>query len=408
MKYFVFENFSLRVLSVLVAAIAWFYVNIIVSPVAERSFDMELLLADRRSDCVYKNIQPKVSVFIRGSRRDIIEYYYPVKSKLVANANVSKAVSDMPNKIPVNVIMPRGIELVRVEPRDIDVTPILIEENTVEVLVKPVGEPRPGYYVKGYELSHKKVMLRGPKKIIGGIKNLVAQVKVDGLDSGFSVKQTLGLIEINANENSDISINPKEIDIAVSILPQPSRPARVVPIVSGKVATGFVIDTVECEPKSIMVKGAAEKIEKIGEIKTETIDVTGAKQGLTQTARLMLPENADFTLDNKQVTVTVTLKQIYKTQKFRGVPVAAPKLPGDYEISLEKNAIDIEVNAPMLKFAEWNQAAFSLDAVPPDGPLETGPVMLDLNIHGSTITVDIKPPQIRANIKARQADPAPR
>ncbi|HNY13536.1 MAG TPA: CdaR family protein [Candidatus Wallbacteria bacterium] len=408
MKYFVFENFSLRILSVLVAVIGWFYVNIIVNPQTERPFETDLLLTDRRSDCSYKNIPKKVNVFIRGGRRDIIENYYPVKSKLVATANVSKAVSDMPNKIPVNVVMPRGIELVSVEPRELDITPILIEENTVDVLVKPIGEPKPGYYVKSYELSHKKVRLRGPKKIISGIKNLVAQIKVDGLDAGFSAKQTLGLIEITANENNDISINPKEIDIAVSIAPLPSRSAKVVPVVSGKVAAGFSVDTVECEPKTIMVKGAAEKIEKINEIKTEMIDITGARQGLTQTAKLDIAEAADFTIDNKQVTVTITLKQTYKTQRFRDVAVNVPKMPANYEISLEKNALDVEVNAPVLKLVELGAAKFSLDVELPAAPLETGPVMLDLNIHDSTINVDIKPAQIRANIKLKPDVEPPR
>lgn len=402
MKYFAFENFSLRILSVVVAVIGWFYVNIIVNPIEERQFDVELSLTDKRNDCLYKNAQPKVSIFIRGGRRDIIENYYPIKAKLLASANVSKASADTNNKIPVSIALPRGLELVKTEPREIEVSPVLIEESSVNINVIISGDVKPGYYVKSYEVNPKTVKIRGPKKNIGGIKQLGTQISVAGLDSNLTLRQPIHLVEVTPNENADITIFPKEVDISVVIQPMPSKQVNIVAQVTGKVAPGYKIATIECEPKNILIKGLSEKIGKINEIMSEPIDVSNITSGLVQNVNLTMPPNAEYAIDNKPVSITVTLQPIYKTQKFNDVKINVPIMPPGYEISLENEKIDIAVNAPLNKLYELSSSSISLDAKNTAEKFSTGSVWLELSLRGLTSQVEIKPAQIKANIRQKQ------
>lgn len=404
MKYLVFENFSLRVLSVILAVIGWFYVNVIVNPVVERQFEVDLALTEKRSDCVYKNATSKVNIFIRGGRREIIENYYPAKSKMVATANVAKALTDSANKIPVNVVLPRGLELVKTEPREVEVTPVLIEERTVEVGVILQGAVKQGYYVKSFEANPKSARIKGPQKTIGGIKRILVQVSVAGLDAGVVQKQPLNLVEVAAaGENPDVTLSPRETEVSVDIQPFPSKQVNIVAQISGKVAPGYKIATIQCEPQSILIKGPAETIDRVTELLTEPVDVTNIKSGLVQNVNLNVAGDSGYAVENKPVSITITLQPVYKNQKFSRVRINPPDLGPGYEITLEKEFVDILVNAPVNKLNELDSASISLDSkITGEWTAATGSVTLELAIRGAGVPLEIKPSNIKATIKSKQ------
>ena len=402
MKYFIFENFSLRILSVIAAIIAWFYVNIIVNPVTERQFEIEAQLSEKKSDCVYRQSTGKVMVVLRGGRRDIIDNYYPNPGALKAFANAGKIPAETPTKVPLLLSLPRGIELVGVDPKEIEITAVQMEERTIDVNVIPNIETKPGYYVKSSESNPKAVKIRGPKKIIGGLKQLNTPVLATNVDTSYTIKQTLSVTGtvISAAENADIPITPKEVDILVNVQPYPSKQVSVEPVIRGKVAFGYAVGAVETDPKSIMIKGPSDILEKTSGIRTETIDLTNATQGITQNAKLEIPSNSGIQVDNKQVTVTVMLKPVFKSHKFRDVPVVSPALPERYEVTLDRK-IDVEINAPVLRIEELSNSKITLEAMLMSQHIETGPVMLELALRSSTTPVEIKPSQIKGSIRFR-------
>jgi YbbR domain-containing protein len=403
MKYFVFENFSLRLLSVVVAVIGWFYVNIIVNPVVERQFEVELALTDKRGDCVYKNVTQKVNIFMRGGRREIIENYYPVKSKLLATANVSKAASDSVNKIPVNVVLPRGLELVKTEPREIEVTPVLIEQHTVEVNVILQGTVKQGYYVKSYGAYPETAIIKGPQKLIGGIKQILAPVNVANLDAGVTMKQLLTIVELaGTGDNADVTIAPKEAEIRVEIQPLPSRQVNIVARISGKVARGYKIASIVCDPQAILIKGPLKVIDGVNEILTEAVDVSNIKSGLVQNVNLHIAADCAYVVENKPVSIIITLQPVYKNQKFSRVKINPPLIGDGYEVVLEKDFIDIVANAPVNIIEEIDTSSISLESKVIDGGgFETGSVTLELFIKDESVPIEIKPSQIKAYIKTK-------
>lgn len=404
MKYFVFENFSIRLLSVVVAVIGWFYVNIIVNPAVERQFDVELALTDKRGDCVYKNTTQKVNIFMKGGRREIIENYYPIKSKLLATANVSKAAADSVNKIPVNVVLPRGLELLKTEPREIEVMPVLIEEHTVEVNVILQGALKQGYYVKSYAARPETALIKGPQKLIGGIKQILAPISVANLDAGFTAKQALTIVELAASgENNDVTITPKDAEISVEIQPLPSRQVNIVAQISGKVARGYKIASIVCDPQTILIKGPLKIIDGVNEILTEAVDVSNIKSGLVQNVNLHIAAGCGYVVENKPVSITVTLQQAYKNQKFDRVKIIPPPFEDGYEVVLEKDFIDIVANAPVNIIDEIDTSSISLESKIIDGgAFETGSVTLELSIKDESAPIEIKPSQIKAYIKKKE------
>lgn len=403
MKSLIFENFSLRVLSVLAAVVVWFYVNIIVNPVTERQFEIEVQLSEKKSDCVYRQSAEKVLVVLRGGRRDIIDNYYPNPGALKAFANVGKVSADVATKVPLVLSLPRGIELVGVEPKEIEINAVQMEERMIDVNVIPTIETKPGYYVKSCEPNPKSVKIRGPKKVIGALKQLTTPIQATNVEAGYMVRQALSVTGtvVSAAENADVSITPKEVDILVNVQPYPSKQVKVEPVIRGKAAFGYSVGTVETDPKTIMIKGPADKLDGIKEIRTETIDLTNATQGISQAARLEIPVASGVQVDNRQVMVTIMLKPVFKTHKFRDVPVVPPSLPPDrYEVALDRSHVDVEINAPVLRIDELSNSKMTLEAMLMSRCIETGPVSFDLSIQGATAPVEIKPAQIKGTIRA--------
>ncbi|HOD42336.1 MAG TPA: YbbR-like domain-containing protein, partial [Candidatus Wallbacteria bacterium] len=175
----------------------------------------------------------------------------------------------------------------------------------------------------------------------------------------------------------------------------------IVAQISGKVAQGYKISTILCEPQTILIKGPAKTIDRVSEILTEQVDVSDIKSGLVQNVNLHVPADAGYVVENKPVSITITLQQIYKNQNFQKVRINPPAMKPGYEVELEKEFLDIIVNAPLNKLGELDSSSISLDSKLPAGDLDTGSVLLDLSISGATVPVEIKPSQVKGYIKIK-------
>jgi YbbR domain-containing protein len=66
-----------------------------------------------------------------------------------------------------------------------------------------------------------------------------------------------------------------------------SRRMEVRPQVVGQPADGFVVGDVRATPRRLLVSGAESEVLRLGEVLTETIDVTGATQTVERSAKIV-------------------------------------------------------------------------------------------------------------------------
>jgi YbbR domain-containing protein len=85
-----------------------------------------------------------------------------------------------------------------------------------------------------------------------------------------------------------------------------TKPVTVNPMITGTPGKGFYVKTVEVEPKSIVIQGLKAEVRKIGEIRTETMDISGIEETVTQELNVEAG-GANIKPEKDKVRVTVVI-----------------------------------------------------------------------------------------------------
>jgi len=101
-----------------------------------------------------------------------------------------------------------------------------------------------------------------------------------------------------------LNINPSSITITAE--ETLTKTVRVIPIIIGKPESGYKLQTTAVVPKNIQIQGIQSEIEKIRNIKTEPVDITGVKETFAQELKLDLRGN-NIRAKPDSVTVTVLI-----------------------------------------------------------------------------------------------------
>jgi len=78
------------------------------------------------------------------------------------------------------------------------------------------------------------------------------------------------------------------------------------PVITGTPGKGFYVKAVEVEPKSIVIQGLKTEVRKIGEIRTETMDISGIGETVAQELNVDA-SGANIKLEKDKVRVTVVI-----------------------------------------------------------------------------------------------------
>lgn len=85
-----------------------------------------------------------------------------------------------------------------------------------------------------------------------------------------------------------------------------TKPVTVNPVITGTPGKGFYVKAIEVEPKSIVIQGLKTEVRKIGEIRTETMDISGIGETVTQELNVDA-SGANIKLEKDRVRVTVVI-----------------------------------------------------------------------------------------------------
>lgn len=83
------------------------------------------------------------------------------------------------------------------------------------------------------------------------------------------------------------------------------KPMRVVPKILGTPAAGHAVGRVGVEPQIVDVRGPRTTIEEHTAVETAPVDVTGARQSISRTVGLLLPDSVYATTRTVHVTVDI-------------------------------------------------------------------------------------------------------
>ncbi len=206
----VVDNAALKILSVALALSLWFYVTyrgqsemVVDAPIEFKNVpkDMEIM----------KQSVKRVSLNIRGHER-ILRSLRPMDSRVVvdlSNAKRGEATLSLDND---DVVIPRSVQVLRIDPASVKVTLDESANKTVTVKAYVIGNPEAGFRIRSIHTEPSSVVIEGPVTEISRIAFLRTEpLDITGLDQDTTFSARLN------TDGRNIRTNISEIDVAIYV-----------------------------------------------------------------------------------------------------------------------------------------------------------------------------------------------
>ena len=383
MKKKIFHNWGLKLISLVIAFLLWFFVVSTDDPKDTQTYanipvvltNTELLDNENKvyevldnTDTVRVSVRAPKSVFTRLRSSDII-----------AEADMSK-LTDI-NTVAITCKIP-NFEVESVTPNH-DVVKLSIEEKSskwVLVQYNITGEVAEGHMVTDVNLDQNAVEVSGPKSLIDAVSYAVVEMDVSGASSSRTANVESVLIDKDGNkvESKSIVNSGSYIHMDVEILATKEVPIELnvmgVPM-EGYLATGVV----ECSPATVRIAGKATLLMGVSKISIpeEQLNITGESSNMVNIINIRdyLPANVRFADSsfNGRVTATVYIEPIVeKTLEIPQTQIHMKGLPVELEAELTSrkksyqltvyglqeavDAVDLAAVTGIIDFSVWMQS----------------------------------------------------
>lgn len=346
------NNWSLKIISLVLAFLLWFVVVQIDDPqddqdmgnISVRLVNTELL---ERENKVYEILDGTDTVRVTAYAPKSV-FSQLRSSDIIAEADISR-LTDI-NTVPITLSSTnRNVASLSGSHDSVKLT---VEERAskyVTLMSSTVGTVAEGYVVSGLTPDQNRIEVSGPKSAVEQVKYAGAEIDVTEATTNLTANVDIRLYDGDGNpvERSNLMKNVNYVRMSVEVLATKSVP--VVLDVAGTPADGYMATgVVECNPMVVQIAGSAYNLTRINEIAipAEELDITGEKEDVVRTIDLReyLPSNIRFADSNfnGNVTATVYIEPIVrKTLQIAMSELRVINLPGGYDAEIREAAEDV-------------------------------------------------------------------
>ncbi len=320
----VFENTGLAVLSLALAFSLWLFVTDRENPTEERLFnrDIEVTLVNAPNDlAVSATSASAVRVRVEGSQNELDDLRaedFEATADLggLERGTASVAIDVQPTSSSINIV--------GVTPARIDVTLEPLRSKDVPVTVSLVGSPQAGFVAADESVEPASVTVSGPESLVERVDAAVAQIFLTGQRIDLTEDRVkLEPRDARGGDISRVTVNPETARVSVDLEQREfSLEFVVTPLVTGQPGSGYNVGGIAAEPRLVVVSGPLEVLQSIDAIRgiaTEEISIADARDDVTRTVEVVVPEGARIQ-GSTTVLVTVDIVPARGEFTFRVVP----------------------------------------------------------------------------------------
>ena len=294
------SDLLLKIISVVFAFLLWMFVINTDNPVIKKTFsdvpvDMlnEQVLDDLNQ--TYKIESGDTVSFTVKGKKDVVDRL--TKSDFRATADVS-SMSDV-HAIQIEVEALRYKSQLDIDTGGATVKVVLedVKSDQIPVNVVVKGIPAIGYTVSTQTATPNLISVSGPKSVVSRIKQIVAKVDVSGLKKDVTMAQNVKCYDEDGDEVSQdrIKLDTTKIKVKIGLSRTKTIPFTVE--TKGTPGKGYVLGSIDYEPKHIEITGAEDDLEKISSIKLANLDISDSTKSIEKTIKasdIKLPDGITF------------------------------------------------------------------------------------------------------------------
>ncbi len=181
------ENLTIKIISVALAVFLWFFVTF--KGQTETSLEIPIEFKNTPSDMeIFKQSIKKISVYISARERVLKEITQNDIRVVLDISNVKFG----ENSIPItksSIKLPRGIEILRIEPSTVKLYVDKKEEKTVPVKPVVIGKPEKGFNLETVEVNPPNLHIEGAKRELDGIRVIKTEpIDIEGINENITVQ----------------------------------------------------------------------------------------------------------------------------------------------------------------------------------------------------------------------------
>lgn len=325
MKWKSKPEIGISILSIFLAFLVWLSVMNLGDPyISKKISGIKVIMVNGSAiedlDKIYsvKNESDMISVNVR-EQRSVVDFLNA--DDFVARADLSKwnelgnvpiVVSCKNDRLDNDSYVQSSYSL------QLDVEDLKTKTYPIEVQVS--GEPAVGYIVENMGVSPTTVSIKAGETVIANIDKVLAPIDLMGVGTNTKLKSPLTvydkdgkMIDYNKIQFIGLSKASHDVNVSVHILKTNKIPVDVE--LFGTLPDGYAVESVECNPSQIEVKGGKGQVSKIEsvDIKDVSFNLNGITDSFTREIdiRQYLPKGVVLADGQKdKVSVKVHIKQL--------------------------------------------------------------------------------------------------
>lgn len=218
----------------------------------------------------------------------------------------------------------------------------------------------PHYFITNPHPESVKIEVSGPRTLLSIIDANRLTVKLDL--TGVGVGQASFKIDPDAfrlpRMTTLTSITPSQIVLELDKVVTREVPSRLA--LTGKVAEGYRILSLETNPHIVTVRGPSKDLARIDEVETEPIQLSGLSTNIERMVALAAP-SATVRIDPAEVAVNVVIGPLEEDRLMHAVPIAVRN--SAYPATIRPSSVSVTVHGPELALSRLDRTKlFSIDA----------------------------------------------
>lgn len=343
MKQKITHNFTLKMISLLLALVLWMIVTNLENPEQTKTIDLPVTRINeeliRENDKTFEVIEGNSVTITVRARQSVLRHL---------TADDFEAVADFSNltftgAIPIQITPLHYSGQVSIINGNNAVMKVVIEElASVDKMVtsRCEGSVISSKALGSITVEPDMIRIEGAKTTIDSIGSVYAVVNISGLDEDtvFTVSPTLYDTAGNVLDSTDLTFSEDKLKVNVEL-----KDTKMVPVrwkINASAAEGYGIQSMDYSPTEVRIAGSPDALKKIGEIVIDDYNIDELTENFEMTQDLEeIVTDMGFTLVNPDTDGTVkAVIKVAAYDKISGtVPFESVRLTGasdQYKYSL--------------------------------------------------------------------------
>ena len=311
---------GLKILALVISIILWAYVRVTQGGVVQDAVtQLELRvpldirgIVDGSNLIPYEKSTDTISLTLRGESKVVTE----LREGLVRAYVDLEGMAPGSNWPEVQVLVPGGVQILKVDPKSVNVhiSPLMVKE--VPIVIETAGSPKRGFKVGEPLFEPRSAKLQGPEELVSQVDVVMGMVPVDGLGETLALTVN-NLVPLNQNQtavmgtDTALRIDVREVRVTLPIEQEQNLDTLPVTLKNVKVEKqdGWEYE-LDVSPEFIQVSSSLsnDKLPEGLEVKPYTFKPDGGD--VTEVQVDLAPVKGVTLVGESQVTLTLKPRKI--------------------------------------------------------------------------------------------------